>query len=93
MLKYQRVQEPAPSPYIISDDVPIMLPRTSPTPPTDGVYPTPAPYTHTPPLSLSSERYPKSVPAGYSMVSGSSSFEPASTMIDRQPYYPQQASP
>lgn len=93
MLKYQRVQEPVPSPYIVDDIPAAASSRKSPTPPANGVYATPAPYSPTAPAtsSTSAQQYPISVPTGYSMVNGgTSTYEPPSTIIDRQPYYPQQ---
>jgi len=94
VLKYQRVQEPVPSPYIV-DDIPADS-SAQKSPPSNGVYATPAPYSHKAPNapSGSAQQYPMTVPTGYSMVSGgASTYEPPSTIMDRQPYFPQHESP
>jgi len=92
VLKYQRVAEPAPSPYTqIQNNQPYASPEY-----TDVA---PAPYV---PYAVNGAsayseyagppHYPQNVPHGYSLVvPNTQTFEPPSTIIDRQDFYPQKS--
>jgi Kef-type K+ transport system membrane component KefB len=94
VLKYQRVAEPAPSPYTqVPDNQPYAPPQYT------DVAPAPyAPYVANGAPAYteyaSAPQYPQNVPAGYSLVvPNAQTFEPPSTIIDRQNFYPQKSSP